>query len=272
MPLTGVKGKVIIITGGATGIGLGTARLFAGEGARVVIVTGHSVQKAEQAVKELKGMGAEAAFIQCDVTDEKQVENMVAGTVARFGTIDFAFNNAGVGPEGVNIPLVPLTDLDKKYWDLIIDTNLTGVFLCLKYELRQMRKQGHGVIVNTSSRGSLRVLANFGGYGPSKAAVNFITRLAAEENKDKNIRVHAVCPGMIMDTGLSDRLKTYETRKMAEKKSDGPPEAGFLDEHGNFRNPGRPDDIGNLVLFLCSDQASFIDGSVTLVAGTQSII
>jgi NAD(P)-dependent dehydrogenase (short-subunit alcohol dehydrogenase family) len=272
MPLTGIRQKVIIITGGASGIGLGTARLFAAEGAKVVITTGHSIEKAEQAVRELKGRGAEAIFIQCDVRDEKQVEAMVAKTVAQFGAVDFAFNNAGVGPEGVTIPLVPLMDLNKKYWDLIIDTNLTGVFLCMKHELRQMRKQGHGVIVNTSSRGSLRALPNFGGYGPSKAGVNFITKLAAEENRDKNIRVHAVCPGMIKDTGLTDRLKSFETKKMAEKKTDTIPEAGFLDASGNLRNAGSPEDIGRVVLFLCSDLASFVDGSVTLVAGTQSIV
>ena len=269
MTLTGIKGKVIIITGGANGIGLGTARLFAQEGAKVVIVTGHSVQKAEAAVKELKGMGAEAMFIQCDVRDEKQVMDMVAKTVTQFGAVDFAFNNAGVGPEGVTIPLVPLTELDKKFWDLTLDTNLTGVFLCLKHELKQMRKQGHGVIVNTSSRGSLKALPNFGAYGPSKAAVNFISKLAAEENKDLNIRVHAVCPGMIQDTGLTDRLKSYETKKKAE---DGSAYAGFLDERGNLRNAGNPEDIAKVVLFLCSDLASFVDGSVTLVAGTQSII
>jgi NAD(P)-dependent dehydrogenase (short-subunit alcohol dehydrogenase family) len=269
MPLTGIKGKVIIITGGANGIGLGTARLFAQEGAKVVIVTGHSIQKAEQSVNELKGMGAEAMFIQCDVREENQVEAMVARTVATYGAVDFAFNNAGVGPEGVSIPLVPLTDLDEKYWDLMIDTNLKGVFLCMKHELRQMRKQGHGIIVNTSSRGSLRALPNFGAYGPSKAAVNFISRLAAEENKDMNIRVHAVCPGMIKDTGLTDRLKAHETKKKVE---DGSNYTGFLDEQGNLRNAGKPEDIGNVVLFLCSDLASFVDGSVTLVAGTQSII
>jgi NAD(P)-dependent dehydrogenase (short-subunit alcohol dehydrogenase family) len=272
MPLTGIRGKVIMITGGASGIGLATATMFAKEGAKIAIVTGHSIQKAEDTVKELKSMGAEAIFIQCDVRNENQVDAMLAKAIDYFGKIDFAFNNAGVGPEGVTIPLLPLTDLDKSYWDLIIDTNLTGVFLCLKHELRQMRKQGHGVIVNTSSRGSLRVLPNFGGYGPSKAAVNFITKLAAEENKDKNIRVHAVCPGMIQDTGLTDRLKTYETKRMAEKISGGASETGFLDEHGNLRNAGQPEDIANLVLFLCSDQASFVDGSVTLVAGTQSII
>jgi NAD(P)-dependent dehydrogenase (short-subunit alcohol dehydrogenase family) len=269
---TGIKDKVIIITGGANGIGKGTARCFAREGARIVIVTGHSVQKAEDTVKELQGMGAEAIFIQCDVRDEKQVEAMVAKAVARFGQIDFAFNNAGVGPEGVTIPIIPLTDLDEKYWDLVIDTNLKGVFLCLKHELRQMRKQGHGVIVNTSSVGGLHAGPNFGGYGPSKAAVNYISRQAAEENRDQNIRVHAVCPGMIIETGMSDRLIMTITKNITEKKPSGAPEAATFDERGNVKNAGRPEDIGNVVVFLCSNEASFIDGSVTAVAGTQMII
>ena len=269
---TGIKDKVVIITGGANGIGRGTARCFAREGAKVVIVTGHSVQKAEDTVKELKGMGAEAIFIQCDVRDEKQVEPMVATAVAHFGQIDFAFNNAGVGPEGVTIPLVPLTDLEEKYWDLIIDTNLKGVFLCMKHELRHMRKQGHGVIVNTSSVGGLHAGPNFGGYGPSKAAVNYISRQAAEENRDKNIRVHAVCPGMIIETGLTDRMIITVTKRIAERKPGDSPEEGMIDEHGNVKNAGRPEDIGNVVVFLCSKEASFVDGSVTAVAGTQMII
>jgi NAD(P)-dependent dehydrogenase (short-subunit alcohol dehydrogenase family) len=269
---TGIKDKVVIITGGANGIGKGTARCFAREGAKVVVVTGHSVQKGEDTVKELKGMGADSIFIQCDVRVEKQVEAMVAKAVAHFGKIDFAFNNAGVGPEGVTIPITPLTDLDEKYWDLVVDTNLKGVFLCMKHELRQMRKQGHGVIVNTSSVGGLHAGPDFGGYGPSKAAVNYISRQAAEENRDKNIRVHAVCPGMIIETGMSDRLLSTVTKNMAEKKPGGAPEAGLIDEQGNVKNAGRPEDIGNVVVFLCSNEGSFVDGSVIAVAGNQMVI
>jgi NAD(P)-dependent dehydrogenase (short-subunit alcohol dehydrogenase family) len=269
---TGIRGKVVIITGGATGIGRGTAICFAREGAKIVVVTAHSVQKAEDVVKELKSLGAEAIFVQCDVRDERQVEAMVAKSVAYFGTTDFAFNNAGVGPEGVTIPLVPLTELEEKYWDLIIDTNLKGVFLCMKHELRQMRKQGRGVIVNTSSVGGLSAGPNFGGYGPSKAAVNLISKQAAEENRDLNIRVHAVCPGMIIETGLTDRLTSTVKKRIAEQKPGGSHEEAMMDEQGNVRNPGRPEDIGNLVVFLCSNEASFIDGSVTAVAGTQRII
>jgi NAD(P)-dependent dehydrogenase (short-subunit alcohol dehydrogenase family) len=269
---TGIKDKVVIITGGASGIGRGTARCFANEGARVVIVTAHSLQKAEDTVNELKGIGAEAIFIQCDVRDEKQVEAMLGKAAAHFGQIDFAFNNAGVGPEGVTIPLVPLTELDEKYWNLIIDTNLTGVFLCMKHELRMMRKQGHGVIVNTSSVAGLQAGPNFGAYGPSKAAINYITRQAAEENRDKNIRVHAVCPGMIINTGLTDRMIITVTKTMAQGKTGKSVEEGMIDEHGNVRNAGTPEDIGNIVVFLCSQEASFVDGSVTLAAGTQMII
>jgi NAD(P)-dependent dehydrogenase (short-subunit alcohol dehydrogenase family) len=269
---TGIKDKVVIITGGASGIGRGTARCFAKDGAKVVIVTAHSVRKAEETVNELKGMGAKAIFIQCDVRDEKQVEAMVGKAAAHYGQIDFAFNNAGVGPEGVTIPLVPLTDLDEKYWNLVIDTNLTGVFLCMKHELRLMRKQNHGVIVNTSSIAGLQAGPNFGAYGPSKAAINYITRQAAEENRDKNIRVHAVCPGMIINTGLTDRLIVTVTKSMAERKPGKSIEEGMIDEHGNVKNAGKPEDIGNMVVFLCSDEASFVDGSVTLAAGVQMII
>jgi NAD(P)-dependent dehydrogenase (short-subunit alcohol dehydrogenase family) len=273
MSTTGIKGKTIIITGGANGIGKGTARLFAQEGAKVAIVTGHSVQKAEETVKELKAMGAEAVFIQCDVRDEKQVEAMVAKTVATFGAVDFAFNNAGVGPEGVTIPMVPLAELDEKYWDVVIDTNLKGVFLCMKHELKQMRKQGHGVIVNTSSIGGLTAGPNMGSYGPSKAAVNYLSRQAANENKDLNIRVHAVCPGFILNTGMSDRMIATVSKKMAEKDPGHVgPEAGMMDEKGNVRGAGQPEDIGNMVVFLCSDQAKFVDASIIAVSGTQMII
>ena len=255
---TGIKDKVVIITGGANGIGRGTARCFAKEGAKIVIVTGHSVQKAEDTVKELKSMGAQAIFIQCDVRDEKQVEAMVAKTVAQFGKVDFAFNNAGVGPEDITIPRVHLVDYDEKYWDQIIDTNLKGVFLCVKHELRQMRKQGNGVIVNTSSVGGLRPSPGSGAYGPSKAGVNHITRQAAEENRDLNIRVHAVCPGMIKNTGLTDRL--WES---SDKKGVPRPQEALA---------GVPEDIGNMVVFLCSKEGSFVDGSITALAGNQMII
>jgi len=255
---TGIRGKVVVITGGTSGIGKGTALLFAKEGAKVVIVTAHSVKKAEQCVQEIKALGAEAIFIQCDVSNEKQVEAMVAKTVAEFGSLDFAFNNAGVGPEDVTIPRVPLTELDEQYWDKIIDTNLKGVWLCMKHEIRQMRKQGHGVIVNTSSVGGLHVSPDSGAYGPSKAGINHLSRQAAEENKDMAIRVHAVCPGMIKNTGLTDRLWYSSDKKGVARP---------LEDLA-----GLPEDVGNVVVWLCSNEASFVNGAVIAVCDSQFIL
>ena len=167
----GIEGRVAVVTGGASGIGRATALAFADEGAKVAIVTARSITAAAHLVEEIERLGGEATFVQCDVTDEPQVAAMVEAVVARFGSIDFAFNNAGVGPDGVTIPFSPLVDLAETDWDAVVDTNLKGVFLCMKHELRRMREQCSGVIVNTSSTGGLNMKAGFGAYGPSKAAV-----------------------------------------------------------------------------------------------------
>lgn len=132
----GIRGKVAVVTGGASGIGRATAVAFARHGAKVVVVTNRSVAAAEQTVEEITTLGSDAVFVRCDVSVEVQVEAMVAEAVARFGCIDFAFNNAGVGPDGVTIPFSPLTELAESDWDQVVDTNLKGVFLCMKHELR----------------------------------------------------------------------------------------------------------------------------------------
>jgi NAD(P)-dependent dehydrogenase (short-subunit alcohol dehydrogenase family) len=126
---TGIAGKVAIVTGGATGIGRAAAPAFAREDAKVVIVTGRNVTAAAHVVQEIEDLGGEATYIQCDVTDESQVAAMVDSAVARFGHIDFAFNNAGVGPDGVTIPFSPLVELAESDWDAVLDTNLKGVLL-----------------------------------------------------------------------------------------------------------------------------------------------
>jgi NAD(P)-dependent dehydrogenase (short-subunit alcohol dehydrogenase family) len=250
---TGIKGKVAVVTGGASGIGKATALAFAREGAKVVVVTGRSVAAAEETVRQIRDLGGEAIFVQCDVTDEAQVEAMVAQAVAAFGRIDFAFNNAGVGPDGVTIPFGPLTDVTEADWDSVIDTNLKGVFLCLKHEIRQMRKQGSGAIVNTSSTAGLQVKPGFGGYCPSKAGIVALTKAAALENKDLGIRVNVVCPGPTKGTGMSDR--------MLSAVEDGPP----------LEVMGEPDDVARVVIWLCSDEASFVDGNVLAVDGGLDI-
>jgi NAD(P)-dependent dehydrogenase (short-subunit alcohol dehydrogenase family) len=259
---TGIKGKVAVITGGASGIGKTTALAFAAEGARVVIVTAHNIKAAEEVVKQVKKIGSDAIYIQCDVSKEAQVEAMVAKTVSEFKTIDFAFNNAGVGPEGVTIPFNPLTELTESDWDWVMDTNLKGVFLCMKHELRQMRKQRSGAIVNTSSTGGLHMMPNFGAYGPSKAGVVAISKLAALENKDLGIRVNVVCPGLTKGTGMSDRL--LSTMKKTGN-SDGAPKGG---PEGGL---GETEDVARAVIWLCSNQASFINGNVLSVDGGMSV-
>jgi NAD(P)-dependent dehydrogenase (short-subunit alcohol dehydrogenase family) len=176
---------------------------------------------------------------------------MVAAVVARFGTLDIAFNNAGVGPDGVTIPFSPLTELAESDWDAVSDTNLKGVFLCMKHELRQMRTQCSGVIVNTSSTGGLKMMPGFGAYGPSKAAVMSLTRLAAAENKDKGIRVNVVAPGPTKGTGMMNRLMS------CTPEGGGPP----------VHLMGTPEDVARVVVWLCSAEASFVTGNVISVDG-----
>jgi len=179
------------------------------------------------------------------------VEAMVEAIISRFGSLDLAFNNAGVGPDGVTIPFSPLTELAESDWDAVLDTNLKGVFLCMKHELRQMRKQCSGVIVNTSSTGGFKMMPGFGAYGPSKLGVMALTRLAAAENKDKGIRVNVVAPGPTKGTGMSDRLLSC----MGE--GEGPPRHLM----------GAPEDVARVVTWLFSDDASFVTGNVISVDG-----
>ena len=248
---TGIAGKVAVVTGGASGIGRVTALALAAEGAKVAVVTGRSVAAAEQVAKEIEALGSEATFVQCDVTDEAQVAAMVDAVVGRLGSLDFAFNNAGVGPDGVTIPFGPLTELTEVDWDTVVDVNLKGVFLCMKHELRQMRKQCSGVIVNTSSTGGLKMMPGFGAYGPSKAAVMSLTRLAAAENKDKGIRVNVVAPGPTKGTGMMNRLMS------CTPEGEGPP----------VHLMGTPEDIAKVVVWLCSDEATFVTGNTIAVDG-----
>jgi NAD(P)-dependent dehydrogenase (short-subunit alcohol dehydrogenase family) len=273
---TGIQGKVAVITGGASGIGKATALAFARERAKVVIVTAHSVALADEVVKEIKGQGGEAAYIQCDVSKEAQVEAMVARAVAEFGSVDFAFNNAGVGPDGVTIPFAPLTEVAEADWDKVLDTNLKGVFLCMKHELRQMRKQRSGAIVNTSSTASLQVKPGFGAYCPAKAGINSVSKMAALENKELGIRVNVVCPGPIRGTGMSDRM-------LSSMKKDSLAGAPGGDPDGAAGGPpappsgdmtafmGVPDDVARVVIWLCSAEASFINGNVFSVDGGLDI-
>lgn len=252
-----IKGKVALITGGATGMGRAAALEFASLGAKVAVVTGHNVKGAEETVRMIQEQGGEAAFFQCNISKESDVAAMVAAVVAKWGRIDCAFNNAGVGPDGVRIPYGPLTELSEEIWDKVMNVNLKGTFFCLKHEIIQMRKQGKGAIVNNASIGGLKMAPNFGAYGPSKAGVIALTKLAAIENAKTGIRVNVVCPGPTLGTDL-----------MANTLSSDPGEEQALKEHViPMGKLGTAQDVAQAAVWLCSDMSGHTTGQALSVDG-----
>lgn len=255
------EGKVAIVTGGATGIGRVTAQFFAREGAKVVVSTARNVAGGMETVRSIEDEGGEAIFVRCDVSKEDEVRAMVEKCVETYGRLDYAFNNAGVGPDGKRIPLVSIADCSEEIWDQTLDTNLKGVFLCLKYEMRQMIKQGEGgAIVNTSSGAAVKPGPDFCAYNSSKAGLNNLTRSAALEGGPYNIRVNAVQPGPIQNTLLWEYL-TGTT----------PEESDRLVSKLPLKRIGFPEDVAEAVIWLCSDKASFITGQCLGIDGGLTI-
>ena len=202
--------------------------------------------------------GGEAIFVQCNISDEEQVAAMVSAVAEKWGRVDCAFNNAGVGPDGVRIPYGPLTELSAETWDKVININLKGTFFCLKHEILQMQKQGGGgSIVNNASIGGLKMAPNFGAYGPSKAGVVALTKLAAIENAKAGIRVNVVCPGPTLGTDL-----------MANTMSANPMEETILKEHViPMGKLGQAEDVARAVVWLCSNQSGHTTGQALSVDG-----
>lgn len=257
------KDKVVIVTGAATGIGRETALAFAAAGAKVVVVTGHNRAGGEATVEAIRAAGGEASFVQCDVSDEAQVAAMVAKTVEIYGRLDGAFNNAGIGPDGVRVPFFGLTELPVEIWDKTMAVNARGAFLCMKHEIPAMLKNGGGAIVNTASVGGLRMAPGFGAYGPSKAAVIAVTRTAAVEFARQGIRANVVCPGPTLGTELmKNSMESGSSASAGE--DDGPPiPMGKL---------GQTADIANAVLWLCSEKAGHITGHALSIDGGMADI
>lgn len=259
------KNKTVFITGGASGIGRQTAIMFAEQGANIAIVTSTIIDRANELAEQLKrDYGVGAIGIKCDVRCEADVEAAVKQTVDTFGSLDIAFNNAGVGPDGVTIPLAPLHELEAKDWNWVMDVDLNGVFYCIKHEVRQMRLQGSGSIVCTASTAGMKPMGNFGAYGPAKAGLILLTKAAAVENRDFGIRCNVVCPGPTMGTGMADRMfgtpeEIAERQKNAPKDRKGP-------------KMGVPADISRVVLWLCSEEASRTTGNVITVDGGMDIL
>ena len=250
------KGKVLFVTGAASGMGRNVAVRFGSLGCKVA-VTARKPEKAEETVRQVKEAGGEAMYVYCDISDEESVKKAIEETVEAYGAIDYAFNNAGCGADGVNVPFAPLSEVEENDWLRVINTNLTGTFHCLKYELKQMQKQGSGAIVNTSSIGGLKMAPAFGAYGPSKAGVNALTMLAATENGRAGIRVNAICPGPTEGTNL-----------MADSVSSGNQDVEFMKANvipdGKM---GTTDNIADAVVFLMSEMASHITGELLPVCG-----
>ncbi|MEV6759712.1 glucose 1-dehydrogenase [Streptomyces sp. NPDC051105] len=241
--------QVALVTGAASGMGLATARAFAEAGAAVVLA---DIDKdaAEAAAGELTAAGHQAIGVACDVTDESQAAAMVERAITTFGRLDMAFNNAGI-----QVPPSDAADETADHFDRVNAVNLRGVWAAQKHELRQMRTQGSGAIVNCSSLGGLVGLPERAAYHASKHGVIGLTKSAAVEYAPKGIRINAVCPGVINTPMVADMLEG-QAEAMAEIMRDQP--IGRL---------GRADEIAAAVLWLCSPGASFVVGVALPVDG-----
>ncbi len=245
--------KVVLVTGGNSGIGRAASVAFAREGARVVIAArreeeGHAV------VGEIRDNGGEAMFVKTDVMNPDDVERLFAGIGQEFGRLDCAFNNAGIGSY-----VKRLVHSTMEEWDAAMKTNLRGVWLCMKYEIPMMIKQGGGAIVNNSSIAGLRAEDGMSIYCASKHAVLGLTRGAALDYAHRNIRINAVCPGFI------------HTPMVEASWQQGPQIKEFTLNTIPMRRFGKPEEIAGAVLWMCSDAASFMTGKEMVIGGGQAI-
>lgn len=246
-------GKVVLVTGGGSGIGRASAQAFADEGATVV-VAGRSAGPLEQTVKLITESGGTASHVLADVASAADAEAMVAEVVARYGRLDVAFNNAGVFAGGA------VTDLDEQTWARVMDVNVTGVWLSMKYEIEHMRHNGGGVIVNTASNlGAHKRYSGMAAYITSKAAVSALTRAAALEYIGEGIRINAISPGP-SETAMSMRPGENEADRDERMKSALP-----------LGRVGRLQEIAGAVLYLASPEAGFTVGTDLVVDGGASV-
>jgi len=252
-----LEGKSALVTGGASGIGRATALAFAREGARVAVAD-ILEEAAQSTVTEIEAMGGQALAIACDVTDDDAVKAMIAATVDAFGGLDCAFNNAGIAPYQVNAGWQKIADVAPEAWRRLIDVNLTGVWLCLRHEVAQMRAQGSGgVIINTASILGLVGSATSSAYVAAKHGVVGLTKTAAADHAEDNIRVNAVCPGYIETPMTEETMRRRGERILARVP---------------MARMGKAGEIAEAVVWLCSPKASFVTGVSWAVDGGYTAI
>jgi NAD(P)-dependent dehydrogenase (short-subunit alcohol dehydrogenase family) len=247
METSKLEHKVALVTGGSFGIGKATALAFAKKGAKVVLADW--VENPET-MDLIKKEGGEVLFVKCDVSNGKDVKSLIQKTIASFGRLDYAFNNAGI--EGNS---APVHECSEENWDKTIGINLKGIWLCMKYEIPEMLKHGKGVIVNCSSVAGLVGFSGLPAYVASKHGVIGLTKTAALECATLGIRVNAVCPGVIQ-TPMIDRL--------TGKKKESIEQFTALEPMGRF---GLAEEIADTVIWLCSEEASFVTGVAMPVDG-----
>ncbi len=240
--------KVALVTGGNSGIGRATAILFAQQGANVVVAA-RRVDEGQETVEAIRQDGGEAVFIKTDVAQATEVESMVREVVAKYGRVDYAFNNAGVASGGL------LHEVTEEDWDRVVDINLKGVWLCMKYQIVQMLKQGEGVIVNNSSVAGLAGLVRSPVYAASKHGVIGLSKSAALQYVNDGIRINVVCPGVTM------------TPMTEGAYASGPDAQTWFESKQPTGQVGSPEEIAQAVVWLCADAASFVTGVALPVDG-----
>ena len=247
------SGKVAFVTGAGSGIGRTTALAFADASANVTVAD-VSEQSSRETVRLIEEQGGRARAVKCDVTRTEDVKTALGKTIEAFGRLDFAFNNAGVEQRNAAI-----AEFEEEEWNRILNVNLRGIFLCMKYEIPLMLKQGGGAIVNTSSGAGVIGIKWGGAYAASKHGVIGLTKSAALDYAAQNIRVNAVAPGYIA-TPMMDRF-TGGTAEGRERVISEEP-VGRM---------GKPEEIAAAVLWMCSDAAAFVIGHTLVIDGGQTV-
>lgn len=244
-----MKGKTAIVTGGGNGIGRATCKLLAKRGVSV-LVSDIDAESGEKVVQEIEADGGEASFKKCDVSSQEQVEEMVEFTIDTYGELDFAVNNAGV--EGKREDVV---NCSAENWNFVVDINLTGVWHCMKYEIPAMLESGGGSIVNNASIAGLVGFDHLPAYVASKHGVVGLTKAAALDYSDQGIRVNSICPGVI------------ETEMVARAFEETPEVRDAIVESKPMARLGQPEEMAEVIAWLCSDSSSFVTGQALAADG-----